>query len=310
VVTGRRVSALKILLAAISSAYLLHGGIAHACELGRNECQLDPTRVRWMALDLEAKKFFLTGTTAAQVELVASDTVPLISVDAGVPVIPGARALELRATSHGLGINSDTVLWIDPHNGAALQYEVDDTGRRQRRRIYRYTNEGAFHRTRRPAEGEEDSPPEQWTDIESGLRLYAPEAVDQIVVDPVSILYVISAAPLARPGDTLEMYAFARRQTTRLTLTVAELNGVDRNIAKVLARADVSGCGQPVESLLIRLGVEQLNAEAESRFSFLGLQSDIEIWLDPISRMPLRISGKVKIAGRVAINLRAAECNL
>lgn len=282
--------------------------IASSCELGTPSCYLDPARVQWEQISLSASKFFFTASTQAQIQLVDSANIPFISVDQGVPVVPGIQSVELRAESRGIGIYSDSVLWIDPANGAALQFEVEDSGRRQRQRIYRYTNEGAFRRTRHPADGETDKPPEEWTDLTSGMRPYAPEAAGGIIIDPTSLLYIISASGLNQPGDTLQMVAFSRRQTTRLTLTVDQRANIDEALAKRLSGANLTGCKQPVETLLVRLSSELVTPDDDSKFSFLGLRSDIIIWLDPITRLPLRVTGKAKIVGRVSVNLRAAKC--
>lgn len=302
------ITPLKLLLPAIAGVYLFSAPGISACELNTESCTLDPTRVGWNAISLEARKFIFSGSTRVQIDLVDSMNLSLIAVDQGVPVAAGAQALELRAESRGLGTHSDAVLWIDPFSGAALQYKVEDSGRRQRQRIYRYTNEGAFHRTRHPAKGEADRPPEDWTDLDSGLTPYAPEAVDQVVIDPISLLYIISASHLNKPGDTLQMTAFARRQNTRLTLTVEQRAGIEKVLSDRLSNIDMPGCRRPSEALLVRLSSEPLTSQEDPKFSFLGLRSDISIWLDPVTRLPIQITGRAKIIGRVTVNLFAARC--
>lgn len=299
---------MKLLMTMAAGVCLFCTPVVSACELNKESCKLDPSRVQWQQISLEARKFIFSASTQVKIDLVDSTRLQAISVDQGVPVAPAVQILELHAISRGLGIHSDSVLWIDPFSGAALQYEVEDRGRRRRQRIYRYTNEGAFHRTRHPAKGEAGNPPETWTDVNSGLMPYAPEAVDEVIVDPVSLLYIISASHLNEPGDTLQMIAFARHQTTRLTLTVEERSGIDTALSGHLAGIDIPGCGQPAEVLLVRLSSEPLASQGDSKFSFLGLRSDIDIWIDPVTRLPIRITGKAKIIGRVIVNLIAAIC--
>lgn len=282
--------------------------VASACELNAPDCRLDATRLHWDVIGLQARKFFFSASTRAQIEPATVDRLPLIATEQGVPVSPGTQTLRLAAASSGLGTHSDSVLWLDAGSGAALQYEVLDSGRRQRQRIYRYTDIGAFHRTRYPEKGQTELPPAQWTRVDAGLRPYAPDAVGEVIIDPIALLYIIAASSLERPGDELQMYAFARRRNTRLTLKVRERSAIARRLARSLNDVDMNGCAPPTEALLVTLTTEPMVTGQDADFDFLGLRSDISVWLDPATRLPLQITGKAKIVGRVTVRLRAARC--
>ena len=75
--------------------------------------------------------------------------------------------------------------------------------------------------------------------------------------------------------------------------------------------AEVSGARErgvdgKIEAL--RIAVRPRVAEGEKRtdFKLLGLQGDLDIYVEPRTRVPLMICGKVEIAGSVRLRLRRA----
>jgi hypothetical protein len=65
-------------------------------------------------------------------------------------------------------------------------------------------------------------------------------------------------------------------------------------------------CKGTTRALNIRLTVLPFGTESAD-FDFLGLTSDIAIYLEPQSRLPLRIEGRAKVIGRVTTNLKEAR---
>ena len=49
-----------------------------------------------------------------------------------------------------------------------------------------------------------------------------------------------------------------------------------------------------------------LNVLIRASFELLGLQGDLELLLEPVARIPVQLSGTVKIAGQVTIRLQEA----
>ena len=60
-----------------------------------------------------------------------------------------------------------------------------------------------------------------------------------------------------------------------------------------------------VQALKIALETQPLASDLKKveDFSFLGFQEDIAIFIDPVSTIPIQISGKISMAGNVTIKL-------
>lgn len=267
----------------------------------------DPQRVSWTRLEFSAQKLFLSAQASLAVALRPRD-----AISAGIVTPPMGKAVpmpetlaEIRYGASGMGRNSDTTLWLDLASGAALQRLQLDSGARTRQRIYRYTDIGAWHQTRWPAnDRERELPLEQWTDRSEGLRPYPAAATGLVITDPAALLWLIAATDLAKPGDRLEINTFSRRRVHRVSV---EALGMTQTSIKFEAQ-DARGIWQRegrMPALRIRIRGEPLEQQADSddEFELLGLQGDIELLLDPASRAPLALSGRAKILGQVTFQL-------
>jgi hypothetical protein len=213
----------------------------------------------------------------------------------------------MRYLANLAGQRTDMTLWLDPFTAAALQFQLRDSGRRQRERIWRYADIGAYHWTAKPATDKEEAlEPARWTERSEGLRPYLTTAGTGPVTDATALIYAIAAAPLAKPGDHFELRVFSRRQlhqvraeltsTTTVNVDYRERHGSDsaRHKSKVSAlRVVVSGT---------TLGSTD---DDDDRFSLLGLSDGIELALDPVTRAPLQLSGSAPYIGRVTFRLKS-----
>lgn len=267
---------------------------------------LDPDRIGWTHIGLKASKFFLTATTGFNVSVSESGCISLLSPDQGQPVSAGADTAVVNIDSQGLGVDSKAVLWMDARTGAALQYSVLDHGRRNRQRSYRYTDIGAFHWTRYPAEGEEKAPVNTWSTTGSGMRDYPAAAAGEKIIDPVGLLYIIAASDMSRPGDSIDLVIYARRRLARLTITTDRFVDLDEATKGNEFARMLTASSHSKKALLFRLTPRAMTETDDMEFNFLGLSRDIEIVLDSDTRLPLRISGKARIVGKLSIELQAA----
>lgn len=269
--------------------------------------ELNPDKVGWRQLNLQAKKFFVKATTAVDLEFVRSDCLALLTPVQGIPVPAGPDSALVKVASTALGIESVINFSMDARTGASLQFNNLESGRRVRERTYRYTDIGASVWTRRPPEKDEKAALDSWPEATADFRPYPPEALGEKIIDPTGLLYILSAAALEAPGDSIELIVFVRRQATRLLVTAvdfesaAKITDDNKAIAELLAKAGAT------QALRLHLEPMPLTGEENTKFEFLGLNRDIEIWLEPKTRLPLRVRGKAKIAGQVTINLIAAE---
>jgi hypothetical protein len=270
----------------------------------------DPARARWVSLEFTASKLFMSGRAGVKAEIVpvASVSGRLLEVPSGRAVVPGPEVLVMTYTASGLGRDSLTTLYADPLTGATLQRTQLDSGSRQRQRTYRFADVGAYHYTRWPAsEAEQSLPPERWTERSEGLRPYPAAAIGQPVTEATVLLWLAAAAPLEAAGDRIEVLTFSRRNVHRVTLEVTGTRRLDVDFEERSPAGYRRRRGQ-MQALQLRMRGAPLEAPAgdDEQFELLGLHGDLELALDPQSRAPLELRGRVKIAGQVTVRLRRA----
>lgn len=269
---------------------------------------LDPQRPRWSTLEFNATKFFLSASSRIEVRHLPASALgsELRTPPQGRPVAPPATVTEVTYTSEGPGHEGITRLWIDPADGAALQRRQSDRGSRQRERIYRYTDLGAWHYTRWPATQSETSlPMEQWTRIEEGLRPYPQAAQGQRITEPSALLWMIAAAKLSQPGDRLETLAFSGRSVSRVSIEVTGRRQVQARFQERTAKSTRTR-SDSIDALLLRLGAVRLDDPTDTEdFELLGLRGELELLLDPATRAVLELRGQAKILGRITVHLTA-----
>lgn len=274
---------------------------------GPEDPPLSPARVGWIRIGLEARKLFITATTVAEWSVEDMRTVAgrLVESPQGAAITAGPDILKVTYDADLPGLNSETTLWMDPGTGNSLQYEVRDSGKRSRERIVRFTDEGAYQRTRRPRPSESASAPASWTDESSGFWPYSQRLAGTTVLDSLGLLYFIAGSKLAQAGDQMEILVFQKRQLVRVRLAVDGL--LDAPVAYRATGDDGSrSCRGSARTLRIRLTVLPFGTDKVD-FDFLGLKSDIVVYMEPQSRLPLRIEGRAAIIGRVTSTLQNAR---
>lgn len=274
---------------------------------GPEDPPLSPARVDWVRVGLEAHKLFITATTIAEWSVEDTRTVAghLIESPQGAAISAGPNILKVSYDADLPGLHSKTTLWMDPGTGNSLQYEVRDSGKRSRERVVRFTDAGAYHRTRRPRPSESESDSKSWTDESSGFWPYSQRLAGTTVLDSLGLLYFIAGSNLAQTGDQMEVLVFQKRQLVRVRLTVDGLH--DAPVAYRATGDDGSrSCRGSARALRIRLTVLPFGT-GKVDFDFLGLKSDIVVYIEPQSRLPLRIEGRAAIIGRVDVTLQEAR---
>lgn len=271
---------------------------------------LEADAIGWQRIEYFARKFIFGASSAVEWSLLDESNARVDWIDPeGLPgvegelIAPPERVLRMKYTSDLLGRHFDTVYWMDPGTGAALQYETSDDGGRPRHRVYRFTTRGAFQRTWRPLKQEKQLPWEDWTDRSGDFRPFQPEAHQRVVIDPVGLTYIVAASRLGRGADRLDVLAFVGRHVSRAVLTTGDPVEIDFNFSAQTSSGELH-CKGRIMALTVKLGVEAVGDVIDDSFDFVGLQRDIEIFLIPDSRLPVRMTGRAKIAGRLAINAR------
>lgn len=281
-----------------------------AAPAAAGDAALDPERVRWSALEFSASKLLLSAKAevTARVVPAAAVTGRLLATPAGEAVRPAHDVLEMTYRASGFGRASTTTLWADPGTGAMLQQVTLDTSGRLRERTYRFTDSGAYHYTRRPADRREDAlAPATWTDLSEGMRAYPDEVAGQPVTGATVLLWLAAAADLAHSGDRLEVLAFSRRRVSRVTLEVTGYRAASIDFTEQRPADQPRRRRGKVEAIALRINGRPADAAADDEpFELLGLQGDLELLLDAATRTPLQLRGRVRIAGDVTVRLRRA----
>jgi len=270
---------------------------------------LDPSRIEWSGLSFHASKFFISVDADVALSSVSDSerNAMLIDPGEGTAVAAVGPTLELVFMNAAFGRRTRATLLINADSGATLQRTSHDSGKRNRHRIYRYTDIGAYARTWWPIGAKEEALPidqwEQWSKFEEDLRPFPAELHGQVVTDPGALLFIVGAAPLNKAGDTIEILAYARKNVHRVQIEVA-------GVEEIKARYDRVGGANPgqrkgkVEALKLLIRGEMIDdGDSDDQFELLGLRGDIDIHIDPETRAPLQLEGSVKIAGHAVMRL-------
>lgn len=272
--------------------------------------QLDPSRIGWETARFRASKLFFSVDTAVSIDRVMAADVAdtLIAPQTGVGVDLANDVMRLRLGTDAFGRHNDMVLFLNTISGEAVQRVTHETGGRLRHRVYRFTDLGAYHDTRKPgSESEEDLPDErwrEWTNHSTGLYAYPEEAAGNLITEPAGLLYIVGAARLDKPGDYLEMLAYARKRVHRVHIDVVGPVTVKANYKRW---SGGKGIEQRGERTALRLSIEGEPVGAgdpEDEFELLGLRGKMQLLLDPETRAPLLLSGRAKIVGNVTLRIK------
>lgn len=269
----------------------------------------DTGRLDWSDLSFHASKFFISiDADVALSDVPVGDVEGLLTAPGEGNAVPvQGPTKELVFTTAAFGRQTRAAVLLNAEDGATLQRTSHDSGKRNRHRIYRYTDVGAYQKTWWPVGDEEEGLPtdqwQQWSKYEEGMRPFAEAVHGQIVTDPGALLYIVGAAPLNEAGDSIEILAYARKNVHRVQVEVAGME-------QIKVKYDQQGGANPgrkkgkMNALKLLVRGEMIDdGDSDDQFELLGLRGDIDIHIDPETRVPLQIEGNVKIAGHAVMRL-------
>jgi len=157
---------------------------------------------------------------------------------------------------------------------------------------------------------EENLPLNQWTKIRNHFYLYGDKGLEcPQILEPASLLYIVSAIDLRTADLPLNLCVFNKKQLHQVKVSIAESQSLKVNYLE--KREDRHfRVNKKIDAIKISfhtnsLAPEKLEPEA---FSFLGLKGDFDIYMDKTLRIPIRVSGKTSVFGKLDIILQ--EVNL
>lgn len=285
----------------MASMLLASGGVAQ---------ELDPERVHWSLVTMKAKKlgFSTSSDIAFSLIPVAEGKKDFLEADPkGVyPEPAGDRLALMKVTSGFLGRDSDTRFWFAPESALVYQRELLEVGKRNRYKAYRFTQDGAWEYRKNPIQGEENKPPEAWTNIRSELDSYPGWPADKPVTESAGLFYIVSASSLEKAGDRVEAHVVSKENVYAIDIEVVGTEDLKVDYSRKRGgKADkVKGSVKALHLTMTPIPPEGADPK---NFQLLGLEGDVDLWIDIKDRYPLQVEGKVPVAGNVKIRLQSVE---
>jgi len=281
-----------------------------------SQIELDPKRVPWIQLSYRIKNFSAEVDVQVQLESLPAAEVEaaLIKSPQGVP-IKAWRPESNKITVHyrvdaifKSPVTTINQVWFNPKDATALGRIRLRRGKADFKKVYRFTQQGVFRHQREPKDQQETlKQPEQWTDVKDSFYTHD---LDQLgcpnVTERLVLIYIASAsaAEISKSMQPLSFCVFGRRQLFHVQFKPAGVHSLKVDFIEKKQQGEIRRRGE-VEVLKIALETQPLASDLKKveDFSFLGFQEDIAIFIDPVSGIPIQLSGKISMAGNQTIKL-------
>ena len=285
-----------------------------------SQIELDPKRVPWTQLSYRIKNF--SAEVDVQIQL---ESLPAVEVEAAL--IKSPRGVPIKAWSPESNritvqywvdsifkspVKTINHVWFNPKDATALGRIRLRKGNADFKKVYRFTEQGVFRHQREPKDQQESSrQPENWTDVKDSFYAYN---LDQLgcpnVTERLVLIYIasVSAAEISKNMQPLSLCVFGRRQLFHVRFKPEGFHSLKVDFIEKKQQGESRRQGQ-VEALKIAIETQPLASDLDKveDFSFLGFQEDIAIFIDPVSHLPLQLSGEIAMVGNVTIKLNEAQ---
>jgi hypothetical protein len=294
----------------------IHSRPAHAQSPSRPP--YDPGRVPWSDLTFAAKNFWVEVTTRVQL-------IQLPAAEAEALLLQSPRGVPVRAAApHVSQITIDTTIdpkfrppvtlysrmWFNPADASALGRITIRRGEDDYKRIYRFTGQGVFRHQLEPKDKQEALlTPENWTHENNNFYAFDPEKLDCFgVAEPSVLIYIPSAADISVLSNPLSMCVFGKRRLHRVRLQKQGTDPINVNFIQATQQRKVRR-EERIDSIKIAVSAEPMESDPneDEIFSFLGLQKDIAIYIDPATYFPMQVSGIIPTIGNVDLKLNEVQ---
>lgn len=149
--------------------------------------------------------------------------------------------------------------------------------------------------------------PAKWTKHTEAFYMYPEKAAGcEMISDPSLVLVLLSSIEPNRQSGQYGICVFGKKQLHRLLIKEEKSSPL-----KVAYRERSSSRETTIEGqilpLVFSIGTENIAPDKAKPeiFSFLGLQKNIRIYVDPEKRLPVRISGTNNSIGRLVLDLKS-----
>jgi len=276
----------------------------------------NPSQVGWTRLLFKGKTFVGKVSVEVQLAFIPPDEAQrvLITSPKGIPISmesPNVVRLTVHRTidsTFSSKITEEDKIWFNPIQASVLGRIRLRRGDDDFLKMYRFTDLGVFRIQKEPAHKNElKLSPDKWTNIgENFYDLDRKQMECAITSERSILLYAASAGEFSNNSQPVSLWAFGKRQLHRVRLSADGLQSLKVNYLEKKQDAEVTKQAK-VDALKIALQAQPLDTDLDDmeNFSFLGLRKNIAIFLDPTSRLPLQISGKLPKLGTVHLKLSA-----
>jgi len=257
-------------------------------------------RVTWRELRYTAHKMGMLATVEVRLD---ESAVAERAAAAGSAVSKGGE-LVLESTTHLPGRVFFARERIDPVDARARRIVDTETGARFHRKTYTLTAHGLLLDMLEPASGSESRlAPERWTRETRSFTPY-PRGLAEgaMITGPIGLLYAASAASLTAPGDALTVLVLVQTHVEQVTLRVDRVATVALDFQE-RSGSSVREVHEQLSALRLVAQSRPVDPSSGSAFRIFGLGGDVELVWDPVRRLPVEITGSVKVLGRVHARL-------
>ncbi len=204
-------------------------------------------------------------------------------------------------------------VWFNTKTGSALQRIRLKNGTHPWLKAYRWQEDGVSRLKIRPDKPEEFSlPPDKWNKRHASFFKYPQKEVKAcpVISESTVLLHLLSMIDVGKTRFPFQLCVFGKKRLHRVTVHLAKLKPLkiafesyglqgERRIEKTI---------KPLVFLITSASMDK-KGEKDEAFSLLGLQDDIYIFLDPGTRLPVRLIGQTKRFGEMIIALTGAWIN-
>ena len=262
---------------------------------------------QWKALHYRLSLLFVSAEADIQVRKPDRDEVMSALINpAGLRVIrPGPEVYELLIKTDNLGRRSESRVWYTP-DFKMLQMSRFDSGKRHRRKVFRYLQDGFWSFQRNPKNDEEADDESKWSE-EATKVVHKPEALKSVSVIEDSLLFhMVATLPLRKKGDSYDYYSYINDAVFKNRLEVVGKRDVEVDYVEKYPGREKWVEGD-TELVHIRVISQAVDAKNQDDFEIMGLKGALSLYVDAKTGVLVQLSGDVDYLGRVDITLYKVE---
>ncbi len=267
--------------------------------------------VPWQEVEMQGRKFFAKASSLTRLTIV-----PRVAADGRLteafsghgitPKGPGVAHLQVLSKSP-IG-KSDLELYLDIPAPIALQKTRVRWTKKPEYSTFRFTLSGVARTDRKPATGEIEWRPQDWSHIAQKFRDYPERQAGLEITDHGALLYLLAIADLTHAGDSAEFFTFANRNIVRIDLSAVEQVNAKAKFA-LISKTTTQTIKEPRKALrvLVQAAAVAGPDEGQQQDIFGAMRGAIEITLDLSTRAPLALTGKIRLIGKFTMRLKSLK---